>query len=261
VDFYINENLGNSYLSLEYPLIHVCDSVETIDQIIDNGFRFSYCKEAIGDIKRHVELFYPIVSFSNLSWDRAIHILRTYGHSSIGMKKSWAEKSRLTPVLYFERNSHLTQTLLEGFEILKNVSISDLKSSINDQLIGERHKYYKQIIEISSFSKNFYGHLIRKEKLIDPNYCFGCESEWRAVLRHEDINPFITKDDNKEFNNSLANSHYLKFDFEDLEYFVVEKDYEEERIKEKLKSKFGKIDNDIEKIKFYYDTTRYSLDE
>jgi len=235
--------------------------VETIEKIIDNGFRFSYCKEAIGDLKRHVELFYPMVSFSDLSSDKAIYILRTYGHSSIGMKKSWAEKSRLTPVLYFERNSHLTQVLLEGFEILKNVPISDLKSSINDQLIGEKHKYYKQIIEISSFSKNFYGHLFRKEILINPDYCFGCESEWRAILRHEDIPCFITNDDDKEFNNNLANSHYLKFDFEDLEYFVVEMDYEKEQIKEKLKSKFGKTDSDIEKIRFYYNTTRYSPDE
>lgn len=261
MDYYINDGLGNSYLSLENPIIHVCDSIDTINKIIDNGFRFSYCKERIGDANRYVELSYPLIAFSDLNWDRAIHILRTYGHSSIAMKKSWAEENKLTPVLYFERKADLTKTLIEGFDVLKNVSIQDLKSSISGHLIGERHKYYKQIIDIASHSKNYYGQLIRHGEMIDPNYCFGCESEWRAVLRNDDIQPFITSADNKDEANKIANKHYLTFDFDDIEYFVIEFEYEEKVIKEKLKNKFRKDDEEVNKIIFKYDTTRHSPDE
>jgi hypothetical protein len=80
MDYYIDDGLGNTYLSLENPIIHVCNSIDTIKKIIDKGFRFSYCKERIGDANRYVELSYPLISFSDLNWDKAIHILRTYGH-------------------------------------------------------------------------------------------------------------------------------------------------------------------------------------
>lgn len=261
MNYYINEGLGNTYLSLEYPIIHVCNSTDTINKIIDKGFRFSYCKERIGDSSRYVELSYPLISFSDLNWDKAIHILRTYGHSSIAMKKSWAGKNKLTPVLYFERKADLTKTLIDGFDILQNVSMQELKLSISGLLTGERHRYYKQIIDIASYSKNFYGELIRNGKMINPNYCFGCEREWRVVLRNDEIQPFITNTDNIVEANKILHEHYLKFDFDDIEYFVIETEYEEKIIKDKLKSKFGKDDEEVNKIKFYCDTTRHSPDE
>ena len=261
MDYYINDGLGNSYLSLENPLIHVCDSIDTINKIIENGFRFSYCKERICDANRYVELSYPLIAFSDLNWDIAIHILRTYGHSSIAMKKSWAEENKLTPVLYFERNADLTKTLIEGFDVIKNVSIQNLKSSISGDLIGERHKYYKQIIDIASYSKNYYGQLIRHGELKKQNYCFGCEREWRAVLRNVDIQPFILSADKIDEANKIANNHFLTFEFDDIEYFVIEVVEEEKAIKEKLKKKFGKNDDEVNKIIFKYDTTRHSPDE
>lgn len=261
MDYYINNGLGNSYLSLENPIIHVCDNIGTIHKIIEKGFRFSYCKERFGDAIRYVELSYPLISFSDLNWERAIHILRTYGHSSIAMKKSWAEQNKLTPVLYFERKADLTKTLIEGFEVLENVSIQELKLSISGHFIGDRHKYYKQIIDIASYSKNYYGQLIRGGEMIDPNYCFGCESEWRAVLRNEDIQPFLTSANNKDEANKIAHTHYLTFNFEDIEYFGIEEEYQEKAIKDKLKTKFGKSDDEVNKIIFNYDTTRYTPDE
>ncbi|MHA8067115.1 abortive infection system antitoxin AbiGi family protein [Aquirufa sp. ROCK2-A2] len=262
MDYYIDEGLANTYnYSLEYPLIHVCDSIDTIAKILEKGFRFSYCTEMLEDEKRNVVFSYPIISFSDLCWDKAIFILRSYGHSSIAMKKSWAIKNKLSPVLYFERNSELTKILIEGFDDLTNVPIEDIKSSINGQLLSKTNKYYKHIMEIASYSKNFYGQLIRQNKVIDNNYCFGCESEWRIVLRNDTIEPFIARNDNKNSANNLAHNYYLKFDFDDIEYFVIETQYEEKVLKEKLKFLYNKTDKDVNNIKFYYDKSRHSFDE
>ncbi len=261
MNHYISNTVANTYLQLEFPLIHVTEKVDTIELIIENGFRFSYCKESLCDLNRCIEFSYPMVSFSHLPHNQAKHILRTYGHLSIGMKSEWAIRNKLNPVLYFERNSSITKTILEGFDVLNNVQTDTIKLSICDRMIGEKHKYYKQSFGISSFSKNFYGTLVREGKTIDEHYCFGAESEWRLILQKDDIEPFILREEKKEdFCHSIKNE-FLTFEFNDIDYFGVEAEIEEERIKETLIRKFNVSKNQISKVKFYYDQTRLIPDE
>jgi hypothetical protein len=261
MNHYISDTVGNAYPQLEFPLIHVTDNVNILKEIIQNGFRFSYCKESLCDLNRCIEFSYPMVSFSHLSHYQAKHILRTYGHLSIGMKSEWAIRNNLNPVLYFERNSSITNTLLEGFDVLNDILTETIKSSINDSLIGQKHKYYKQCFSISSFSKNFYGTLIRNGNKIDDHYCFGAESEWRLILKKDNIEPFILRDENKDEYNKVVHKEFLKFEFTDIEYFVVEAKFEEDEIKKKLKTKFNVTDKEISRINFYYDETRLIPDE
>ncbi|EOG6897008.1 abortive infection system antitoxin AbiGi family protein [Flavobacterium psychrophilum] len=261
MNHYISNTVGNTYLQLEFPLIHVTENIETIEQIIENGFRFSYCKELLCDLKRCIEFSYPMVSFSHLHHSQAKHILRTYGHLSIGMKSEWAIKNNLNPVLYFERNSSITKTILESFDVLNSVTTNTIKSSINDQMIGEKHKYYKQSFSIASFSKNFYGSLIRGGITVDDHYCFGAESEWRLILQKENIEPFILREQKKEDFGDFIHKEFLNFEFDDIKYFGVETEFEEEKIKEALKKKFDVNDYQISKIKFHYDLTRLVPDE
>lgn len=261
MNHYISNAVANTYLQLEFPLIHVTENVNIIEQIIENGFRFSYCKESLCDLNRCIEFSYPMVSFSHLPHHQAKHILRTYGHLSIGMKSEWAIRNKLNPVLYFERNSSITSTILEGFDVLKNVQTDTIKLSICNRMIGEKHKYYKQSFSISSFSKNFYGSLIRGGKTIDDHYCFGAESEWRLILQKDDIEPFILREEKKEDFSDAIHKEFLTFEFDDIEYFGVEAEFEEERIKEALTRKFAVSNNQISKVKFYYDQTRLIPDE
>jgi hypothetical protein len=261
VDFHINTSLGKRYSSIEFPLIHKCDSVETILSIIDGGFRFSYSKERISDSKKYYEIAFPMISFSDLGYDKARDFLSSYGQIGIGMKKAWAQKNKISPVIYFEINSKLSSSLIEGFEILSNVSVEDTISSLRGNLIGEKHKFYKFIIEIASFSKNFYAPLFRKEKLLNSEYCFGSEREWRLILDNHDIKPYLSSKDNKLEENKKVQNHFLKFEFADIEYFIVEAEYEEEKIKKKLQEKYNKTDEEISRINFYRDSTRYEYED
>lgn len=261
MNHYISDAVANSYLQLEFPVIHVTKNVDIIEQIIENGFQFSYCKESLCDLNRCIEFSYPMVSFSHLPHNQAKHILRTYGHLSIGMKSEWAIKNKLNPVLYFERNSSITKTILEGFDVLNIVSTDTIKSSIFDRMIGEKHKYYKQCFSITSFSKNFYGSLIRGGKTVDDHYCFGAESEWRLILQKDNIEPFLLREEKKENFSDSINQEFLTFEFDDIDYFGVETEFEEKRIKEVLMKKFSVSKSQISKIKFYYDQTRLVPDE
>jgi hypothetical protein len=261
MNHYISNAVGNSYLELKFPLIHVTEKVETIKQIIQNGFRFSYSTESLCNLKRCIEFSYPMVSFSHLRHDQAKHILRTYGHLSIGMKSEWAIRNKLNPVLYFERNSSITNTILEGFDILNEIPTNIIKSSIGNELTGRHHKYYKQCFAISSFSKNFYGSLVRHGETINDHYCFGAESEWRLILQKGNIEPFALREENKKEFNKLANKEYLTFEFDDIAYFGVEAEFEEKEIKKALAEKFGIEDEQVSKMIFYYDGTRLVPDE
>ncbi len=86
MNHYISDTVGNTYLQLEFPLIHVTNNFKTLKLIIENGFRFSYCKESLCDLEKCIEFSYPMVSFSHLPHDQAKNLLHTYGHLSIGMK-------------------------------------------------------------------------------------------------------------------------------------------------------------------------------
>ena len=260
-DWYIDYNKTGNYLSVEFPLIHKCDKLETLISIIKTGFRFSYSKEDISDSSRTISAYFPMISFSDLSYDKAIVFLGTYGVFGIGMTKEWAQKNRLTPVLYFEKYSNIAKTLIENFDILSNVSYQDTISSLNNTLIGERHKFYKFIIEIASYSKNFYAPLFRKGNLIEPEYSFGMEREWRVVLEHENISRYITK--NLYNKNEIENApeHFLKFNFSDIEYFLIEEEYQKIKIKEELINKFKVTEQHLEKIKFYYNNSRVCYED
>ncbi len=261
VDAYIDESLGKGYHSLEFPLIHKCDSVKVITSIIENGFRFSYSKETICDTKRCINLFIPMISFSDLDYNTATRIMSSYGQLAIGMKKEWAQKNGLTPVLYFERNSKLTESLLNSFEVLEKVPKEDIHDSINEILVGEKHKFYKFSINITSHSKNFYAPLVRKGIVKNYDYCFGAEREWRLVLLKNEIKQYLTVKDDFQKEQLKANKEYLNFDFNDIEYFVYEADFEKDEIIKALKRKFKVGDKEISQLLFHLDYSRYRVED
>jgi hypothetical protein len=69
MNHYISNTIGNTYLKLEFPLIHVTQNIKTIKQIIENGFRFSYSKESLCDLKRCIEFSFVRNLWSFKHWD------------------------------------------------------------------------------------------------------------------------------------------------------------------------------------------------
>ena len=261
VDWNINFSKTANYNSFEFPLIHKCDDFENLLLIIQNGFRFSYSKEEFSDSKRTISAYFPMISFSDLNYDKAITFLDSYGVFGVGMKKEWAQKNGLTPVLYFEKNSNIAATIISNFDLLTNVSYEDSIKSIQNRLVGIKHKFYKFIIEIAALSKNFYAPLYRKEILKNSDYSFGMEREWRVILDNDEVPRYITKNLYDQEEISKANNHFLSFEFKDIEYFLIEQDYQETKIKKALKLKFNITDEAVNKIKFHYNYSRIEYED
>ncbi len=75
------------------------------------------------------------------------------------------------------------------------------------------------------------GELIRKEKIVDSNYRFADEREWRFVppLETEGVEPFVaisnisTKKQKEEYNSKISHIR-LTFQPDDIKYLFVEKE-------------------------------------
>src|SRR5689334_8614782 len=90
-------------------LIHFTKQKSSLKGILQRGFHIFYCLENLNldnrGKSRHYEAAYPMVSFCDLPLSEVKNHIDKYGSYGIGLKKDWAIKNRLNPVLYFEKSS------------------------------------------------------------------------------------------------------------------------------------------------------------
>lgn len=89
------------------------------------------------------------------------------------------------------------------------------------------------LVDVFRYIKNYQGELIRNNKLIEKNYRFSDEREWRfcpskSMLKGGEY--FIDKHDDylkyKDKYNSKLSSLRLKFTPDDITYIIIKKDSE-----------------------------------
>lgn len=80
---------------------HYTKDLNTLIQILQNGFIGSFCREDFKYKKRLFSLYIPMVSFCDLPLSQITNI--TYGDYAIGMTSMWGNKENLTPVCYFPK--------------------------------------------------------------------------------------------------------------------------------------------------------------
>lgn len=220
-------------------LFHFTDCLDTLELILQNGFRYSYCyeeydKEIIfnhnnpdyanffvgsNNIKRGVAM--PMICFCDIPLLRANKHADVYGRYIIGIEKKYANAlyNSLNPVLYL--NSDRIRLAL------RDISISE------NNFNNDKAYYYKESVNyIIAYSKRYRGNDIFRD---NKEFCFYDEREWRTVLEDGKCNipwiwnvEFKSKDEFKKFiqpyNNELYSSScaYLRFtDFKD----VVDEDH------------------------------------
>lgn len=227
-------------------LIHLTLEKDALIGIIKEGFKIKYCYENLKTLKGSVTAAFPMVSFSDIPLSELGYHIDSYGSYGIGLKKEWAKKNGLNPVLYFDNKSTIGGTIRKDFaDIYGKAHKGELDKSL-----------VKTIFEILSYSKNYEGTLNTK-KITREHYRFSDEREWRFVPDEKMLNgadSYIGKkiydsDEEKKLANSKLEELRLTFEPDDINYVFVEKESEIEEIIGILRSSnSSKPHNSVERL-------------
>jgi len=197
-------------------------------EILKTTFRVSYARERITAPNNEREFAVPMVSFCDIRLAEIKYFLeKEYGNFGIGLTKEWANRNGLNPVMYINRHSDLADNLIDGLNgVYQHIGI--LKNPKSKRKLARN---YFNIMNMYRYIKNYEGELIRKEKLIDKNYRFADEREWRYVpsIENIEIEPFVaisnitTKKQKEEYNKRISHIR-LSFQPDDIKYLIVEKE-------------------------------------
>lgn len=207
-------------------IIHYTDSLKNITGIIEqSGFRLKYCLETIvlqkDELPPLLSAAFPMVSFCDLPLTLAKEHILSYGSYGIGLSKDWAKRNHLNPVLYVEYDSVTSEYIKEEGD-----RIGKLRKKDESFFLEERTRFTKLV----GFCKNHEGPLIRKGKLVNPNYIFYNEREWRYLPNKEILGdiplslPPRDYADNRDDRNAVLADTYLHFGYDDISYIIVKSD-------------------------------------
>ncbi len=219
-------------------------------EILESNFKVSYAREKIIAPNHKREFAVPMVSFCDLKLSELKSFIKKYGMYGIGLTKEWANRNGLNPVLYINRFSELTDNFISGLS-----GVYQHLSKVDDFKQYEKlSQSYQNIMNIYRYIKNYEGELIRDGKLIDNNYRYADEREWRYVpkLQTDGVQPFVaisrisTKEQKRLFNNKI-NHLRLYFNPDDIKYLIVKNEDDINELINHLPKVKGRFDPNIRK--------------
>lgn len=208
-------------------IIHYTKNLENLLQILKTGFSIKYCKEDFFWRQKKLRYAYPMICFCDIPLSEVKKHLDSYGHYGIGLKKDWAVKKGLNPVLYLEKESSLSESVMQQI-IRLDKNKKDLIKNPSAKKIDD--VWRQELITLCSHIKNYDGDLIIDNTSIQ-NYRFYDEREWRYVptkLELKENKRAILLDEyttNKDEYNKQVGNIKLEFDVsEDITYIIVKED-------------------------------------
>ncbi|WP_169336025.1 abortive infection system antitoxin AbiGi family protein [Flavobacterium rivuli] len=224
-------------------IIHFTKNFSSLKGILEGNFKIKYCRETIHSTLKSIDVLIPMVSFCDIPFSQILNHIDSYGSYGLGLKKTWAEKNGLNPVLYLDKSSSLSNNI--SVHLISR--LIDGKNKITDLDENE-----KRTLDIVRYIKNYQGNLVRFRKKIILNYRFSDEREWRYVLdtSHESLifGNIINFDNNenriksaKAKNNTKIENERLAFTPEDISYIIVKAESERDvliRSLERIKGKY-----------------------
>lgn len=201
-------------------VIHFMSNLTSLEGILLEGFKVSFCKERISlPSDEYVEFYAAMICFCDIPLSQVQNHIESYGQYGIGMKKSWAENSGLNPVLYLEDKSELAK------------SVTNI---IRRLLVGKTWNKWgaieKEFADILRYTKNYEDDLVRKNMPVIRNYRFSDEREWRYVYPiTKDFDVVISTDDyekEKMTADSFVSSFRLDFEPDDIQYIIIKNEAE-----------------------------------
>ena len=206
-------------------IIHITKEFSDIVDIINtSSFRLSYCGEIFNSGNNRISsAAHPMVCFSEYSFPELQGKEITYGQYGIAFTKEWAERKKLSPVIYVEKNSQVAKGL---GKLLKARQGRIDNVTLPDQL-------RLPVIQLKCFTKNVRGYNSYFE---DDNFYFKAENEWRYVPTLNEIEGnYISQHLSKykqcpEFYNGKIGDYSLKFDANDVEMVFVSHENESKKL-------------------------------
>jgi hypothetical protein len=204
-------------------LFHFTDKIEILQQIIEDGFKMSYCLE--------VENAFPMVSFCDLPLSSIKEQLDKYGDYGIGMTLNWGKENKLNPVYYFDENSHLIDDFRKANLWSQNMMLKVLSGERNADWIEESRPFMEFLMNTSRYQKFYMSDLVREGKT-HSNYKFYNEREWRFVpeFTHKEINGRMNKQEYDKYKQNKSKPHIhsnsLKFISSDIRYLILKNESE-----------------------------------
>lgn len=228
-------SLGRSNIEKSlYPstLFHFTDNYTALKNILRKRFfKVSYANETIVGLNAERNFGIPMVSFCDIRLSQLNEHTKKYGQYGLGMSKKWAIESGLNPVNYLNHNctvfSYFNARCQQMNRALRRISMKDGKTS---DLYQIELKKYRDIINVMRYMKNYEAPLVRKGVMVNDNYRFANESEWRYIpdIRTDIVPIKIILDeidpDWKFKANLEIEKHkeaFLSFDYSHIKYIFV----------------------------------------
>lgn len=217
-------------------LFHFTKTKENLFAILKNEFKPTFCLEKIHYGRSVWKYAIPMVCFCDIRLSQIKVHIETYGVYGIGMSKEWAERKGLNPVIYLNRNSHLSNNL----SAIK-LSLSEVLRTPDNEKVGT----YLGFLYVLRYLKNYKGKFL-KDEVRNADVIYYNEREWRYVptthvISSADVlseNDYLNKDTREYFSSLLP---ALSFEPNDIKYIIVDRESEiEETINtiRKIKSKY-----------------------
>lgn len=208
---------------------------KNLKQILSNKFfKTSYCKETLEcktpemTMPKMYKFVFPIISFSEIPISSLHNHLYRYGDCIIGMKKEWAINNRMNQVHYYQKESFLTESLLEIYNRYY-INVMEIGNKTGD-ILQVFHQLDFQMIH----SKNYSGE-VKTKYFEDKNYFFSEEKEWRYVPANENKGytlskkPDVYEKDKEKFQNEIGKK-VLNFGFNDIRFIILDSEEQKDEI-------------------------------
>ena len=220
-------------------LFHFTTAYATVESILTDFFRPSYCKEEFNLYGSPHLSYYPMITFCDLPLTLAKEHIGKYGNYALGMSKEWGKRNSMNPVLYLEADSNLAKDfansyhdMLELVPMLTNLLLKTRETivPINESDLIENNVYNLsyQTVNALRYVKNYEGTLKRKYGEIE-NYRFYDEREWRYLpaMNENGVANYMNKKEYEEWRGSedspkrLIDSIQVTFKVDDIRYLIV----------------------------------------
>ena len=212
-------------------LFHFTRNKEALISILKTKFYPRLCQEEMVLFKGKGKVGYPMVCFCDIPLSQIENHTNTYGKYAIGLRKTWAIKLGITPILYTHLNSlvcsHLRNNigkilLTQNMDLLDEMYISFFMKPYNGmQLVNGKKK------RITFYNEREWRYIPPKEDLIIRN---GGEADLEQIgIFIEDLyhakSPELIQSDISLLN--ARNEQFgLSFTPKDINYIIVERESE-----------------------------------
>jgi hypothetical protein len=200
-------------------LIHLTKTKEAIVGILESNFKLKYCMEEINTSSGSITAGFPMVSFCDIPLSEIKNHITKYGSYGIGLKKEWANRNGLNPVIYVDKHSILGSQFRLSFQ--KLLTGKDKEELLDHEIA---------IFDLVRYMKNYQDKL-NHNGVVEEHYRYSDEREWRYVPDYKVVNPFVSKNnyntvEKKNTENKKLEHLELFFEPNDISYVIIEKESE-----------------------------------